>query len=662
LNIEWTPFLGTKSGALSQSREHPLNRHGVPTTARWSFKLTCVQLGGNSPARHIGKLSVHRSQLLGAFLCLALVGDALRVKSADRRTWMTTILGLLRLRLDFLALVFVVSAILGTSELTTARPIGAHFIPPIPSMYKEARPFIDAIRKEKPAETVTARLTGFTVPHHLVAADLIARGFWAASASSPDRIILLSPDHFRKTHLAFATTLRPFDTVLGRLHPDGAAIAFLLTQADLFEESSLFEHEHGIGALLPFVARFFPNAKIVPIAISVDADQAELDRAVTVLEQLLGTHTLIIQSTDFSHYLPADIAQRRDQETLNVLSAGRPEGLMGLRQSDHMDSKGAQYIQMRLQQLAGMSGPLVIANRNSVHYTSIAGNTTSYIVQLYGAMAVLRPPHYSDQQVVYFGGDVLLGRYLTPALTKDDSRSAILSEIRKVTGGDPMIVNLEGAVLDEEPSGLPTKRHIMLSNVAAPVLKSMGVVGASVANNHSFDFGELGLEETTSFLARLGIKPLQHDEIVDFGSFRLLALNFISKRQIPGYPTAREGDLAHICRLPARPPLLAFLHWGEEYHTVPGADEDAVASQLGDCGIGGIIGAHSHRASNAITLAHGGSVQMAFSLGNLLFDQNGGVSSGAILELRVFDQGTFTTRLIPIPNLYDIGRRNPGDP
>ena len=45
---------------------------------------------------------------------------------------------------------------------------------------------------------------------------------------------------------------------------------------------------------------------------------------------------------------------------------------------------------------------------------------------------------------------------------------------------------------------------------------------------------------------------------------------------------------------------------------------------------------------------------MTFSLGNLLFDQRGARSSSALIELRVFEQGTYATRLIPAPNLYEF--------
>ena len=45
---------------------------------------------------------------------------------------------------------------------------------------------------------------------------------------------------------------------------------------------------------------------------------------------------------------------------------------------------------------------------------------------------------------------------------------------------------------------------------------------------------------------------------------------------------------------------------------------------------------------------------MVFSLGNLLFDQKGDRASSALLELRLFKQGTFATRLVPLPNLFEL--------
>ena len=60
------------------------------------------------------------------------------------------------------------------------------------------------------------------------------------------------------------------------------------------------------------IKRFFGTAKIVPIAISGHSRHADWDRAVAVLRALVGPRDLIIQSTDYSHYLPLGVAVEVD--------------------------------------------------------------------------------------------------------------------------------------------------------------------------------------------------------------------------------------------------------------------------------------------------------------------------------------------------------------
>src|SRR5829696_7807154 len=69
---------------------------------------------------------------------------------------------------------------------------------PVRSMYSDPKVFLDAIAREQPQASRDSRITGISVPHHLLAADLIARGFWTALPGRYDRIILLSPDHFHR--------------------------------------------------------------------------------------------------------------------------------------------------------------------------------------------------------------------------------------------------------------------------------------------------------------------------------------------------------------------------------------------------------------------------------------------------------------------------------
>lgn len=547
-------------------------------------------------------------------------------------------------------IIILLSVIVSSSSLVAAREPA-----PFKSLYSDPKPFLKAIKRERRTPTLLP-VTGISVPHHLIAADLIARGFQVAAGNHYDRIIIISPDHFRSSRRPLATTTRNIDTILGQITNDRMASATLLNAEALFDDADLFAKEHGIAALAPFVRHFFPEAKVVPIAVSVDATRSELDQAFILIKGLIGRHTLVVQSTDYSHYLRADIAQRRDQETLNVIAANDVEALQTLMQSDHLDSKASQYLQMRLQSEVYKGYATVVANRNAAEYGPIGSKTTSYIVTIY----TKRPPsgadlQYPDQTITFFAGDTFIGRWFTAPLADRDIQKAVVRLVESVTGGAPLIVNLEGVLLDEPPEGTGETLHVMHASLAIPVLKALKVKAAGLANNHSFDLGAIGFDESRKILERSGIQPFGHKEIVDLGSFRLVGLNFIGKFDYRDYPVTDDNDFKELCQSRARPPLIALTHWGEEYRNTTQTDEYETAGAMEACGVSAIIGAHSHQASSRIEAIQGGEMQLTYSLGNFLFDQRADRSSGALLELRTFRQGTFATRLIQIPNLFDFG-------
>jgi AmmeMemoRadiSam system protein B len=532
----------------------------------------------------------------------------------------------------------------------------AQQLPSIPSLYSQPEPFLAAIEAERLERKPSIKVTGIAVPHHLLAADLIARGFWAASGNAYHRVILVSPDHFTKSRRPFATTRRDIETPFGTIHTDKDVASALLSNGGLFDDSDLFKQEHGIAALLPFVKHFFPDASIVPIAVSYGSTRSDWDAAVAMLEKLVEPGTLIGQSTDYSHYLTHEVAVRRDQETLNVIAANDLDAVSRLTQPDHMDSKGSQYVQMRLQAGVNRARGIVIASRSSAEYSAIGMKTTSYIVTVYSSGAEggskLR---YSDQDIVYVGGDTFIGRWLTQPLADPAVANHVVTAVQAVTGGAPLILNLEGALLDDPPQGINPELHVMHASLAMPILKALNVRAASLANNHSNDLGRNGLEESVAILQRAGIAPLLHMQPVDLDRFGLVAVNFIGARDHRHYPVAKSpADLQELCRMKARSPLIAFVHWGEEYTRAAQPADYAAAQALHACGANAIIGAHSHQAAPGIEAMQGGEFQMVFSLGNLLFDQKSDRASSSLLELRLFKQGTFATRLIPLPNLFEL--------
>jgi AmmeMemoRadiSam system protein B len=507
------------------------------------------------------------------------------------------------------------------------------------AMCEDPAVFEQALAEESVAPPAGHRVTGITVPHHLVAADLIARGFYGASGSNYERIILLSPDHFRRSRLPFATTHGAFETVFGDVTCDEAAVDLLLTACHKAEESRLFAKEHGVHAVLPFVARFFPNAKIVPIALRIDSKREDWLALVDALTPLVDSKTLIVQSTDFSHYLDRGRARRCDQQTMNALALGDPEAVTRLRQPMNLDSKAAQFVQMSLQRRIHKASPIVIANRNSQAYTPIRlEQTTSYIVQVYEPD---NPPPAAwpsgpRESVWFLAGDAFFGRGVASLLAQPSRAEAVRKEVMRITQGYPLAVNLEGVIVNSVPDPNRVKRAlVMAKEFTLGWLSALNVRLAGVANNHSLDGGEAGLERTVRALASAGIASVRDGEVIDAGPFRAVAMTDLSNASTPH--TGRITQEA-IARLPQPDadvrPLLALVHWGTEFRREATPRQIEVMDWLTDSPVTAIFGAHPHVDSGGPEPWRAGDGLVCRSLGNFLFDQING--SGGTRRSEVF--------------------------
>ena len=315
--------------------------------------------------------------------------------------------------------------------LACAAGAAVAFEPPprFAAMYGDASVFERSLAKECVEPADSRRVTGITVPHHLVATDLIVRGFRCASGGSYERIILLRPTisgargcRLRRHAEAFETVfrrccwrrkcgqtrfLRPVQRSRNRLcsqRSTGSTQCFPLSQGSSRKRRS---------SRWPCAST--RNAK-TGLAL------------VDTLAPLIDSKTLVIQSTDFSHYLDHGKARRRDQQTMNALALNDPEAVTRLRQPAHLDSKAAQFVQMALQRRVHNASPVVIANRNSQAHTRFRQErTTSYIVQVYepdDPPPAAWPPG-PGEEVWFFAGDAIFGRGVASMLAQPSRAEAV---------------------------------------------------------------------------------------------------------------------------------------------------------------------------------------------------------------------------------------------
>ena len=548
----------------------------------------------------------------------------------------------------------VAVAVLVTSAAGAVTPVCPRGDGDFPVFYPSADRFTAALEATRDVAPWAGPVTGVTVPHHLLVPDLIAGGLRLAAGADPARIVVLLPDHFARSPRPFATSARGYDTVLGPVAADAGAVAALLRDPRV-ADSCLFATEHGLRALLPFLSRLYPAARIVPVAIAASATRADWDEIADRLAPLVDARTLIVQSTDFSHYLPHYIARQRDQQVLNVMAAGDLDAIAGLIQPDHVDSVGALYIQTLLQARLHDAAPVVVANRNlQEDVAQPIQRTTSYIVALYTpAGAPADPPPFAGSHVYMLGGDLFLGRAMPRLLADDLVADRVAQAALAVTRGLPLILNLEGVVLPDVPAGLPPLTLAMPRALLADWAARLRLAGLGQANNHAADMGDSGLALTRAALDALHLPWAAQGGRLDLPGVSLVMLTDHDGRA-SGVLTPPVLD--RLALPDATRPVVAFVHWGREGLPDPDPRQMDLALAMHDRGVAAIVGAHPHVASRRPLALAGGDTLLIPSLGNFLFDQSAPGASGAVVELRTFAQGTLFLRQLPLPPLYDLAR------
>jgi hypothetical protein len=95
--------------------------------------------------------------------------------------------------------------------------------------------------------------------------------------------------------------------------------------------------EHSIEVQLPFLRQVAPNASIVPLAVG----DASAEEVAEVLGRLWGgSETRIVISSDLSHYLPYETAQKMDSVTARAIEQLEGTGLTGARACGYVPIAG----------------------------------------------------------------------------------------------------------------------------------------------------------------------------------------------------------------------------------------------------------------------------------------------------------------------------------
>jgi AmmeMemoRadiSam system protein B/AmmeMemoRadiSam system protein A len=164
------------------------------------------------------------------------------------------------------------------------------------------------------------------VPHAgYIYSGPVAASAYARIASARERIrrvILLGPVHRVPVRGLALPGADAFDTPLGRVPIDTATCTRLLGLPQVVASPDAHRLEHSLEVQLPFLQRLLGDFVLVPLAVG-DASGEEVAQVLDLVWG--GDETLIVVSSDLSHYLPYAQARARDSETAAMIVALRSD-------------------------------------------------------------------------------------------------------------------------------------------------------------------------------------------------------------------------------------------------------------------------------------------------------------------------------------------------
>jgi len=289
-------------------------------------------------------------------------------------------LGAAALALIALSFLFLPSTADQTGPASSAMARLAH-----PLTFFDDQAFVQALSRAEatdPAPMPGGRAV--IVPHHWLAGHLILGSLRDLAASGDyRRIILIGPNHINAGGAAVITSDLPWQTPFGLVEPDSKTIRQLTSDGVALSEPSVLTYEHAVAGIVPAIAYFLPEARVVPLVLRSNLTSTEVETLAAALAPLLDGETALIAAVDFSHYLSAQQARQSDRETLEALQSLDSSRILSF-SDEHLDSPASIAVLMETMRLLGATEFELRENINSSDLGGPAlAPVTSYITGYY---------------------------------------------------------------------------------------------------------------------------------------------------------------------------------------------------------------------------------------------------------------------------------------
>jgi len=165
------------------------------------------------------------------------------------------------------------------------------------------------------------QLKALIVPHagYMYSGEVAAHAYKQVLGQEFDAVVIIGPSHhfgFRGCSIYLkGGYVSPFgtvnvDQVLSRELSRATGFGFI---------PEAHAKEHAIEVQIPFIQQTIPDTKIIPVVMGIPSRDMIGRLAKGIMDIALKSKILVIVSTDMSHYLPKEQANKKDRETIDLI-------------------------------------------------------------------------------------------------------------------------------------------------------------------------------------------------------------------------------------------------------------------------------------------------------------------------------------------------------
>lgn len=297
---------------------------------------------------------------------------------------------------------------------------------------------------------------------------------------------------------------------------------------------------------------------------------------------------------------------------------------------------------LKLLILASSAGVVIIFSYLLINsYTTITSTSTITVPALIQDAVIFDHATIATVQnepsYIFFTGDVMLARHVEVLL--QDNRIKPYDFISLFATAKAVFTNFESAMSNPHvptPSGA---MRFSSTQSSLALLETLHVSHASLANNHSRDYGREGHAYASASLHALGIES--------FGDAVTVSSSSLTYAKVGSTTIAVLG--IHTLFIPPDRMIMknllseakstsdlqfVYIHWGAEYELIHNRNQEELATWFAQEGVDAVIGHHPHVVQDIGLIQN---MPVFYSLGNFVFDQyfSPDVKTGLVLGLEV---------------------------